>query len=356
MSRTFSMNCGSVESLKLSSWCGLRPKARQMRLTALCDMPVCAASERVDQWVASRGASSKVLTSTRSTSASLIVRGAPARGAAHDQRRRRGAGARQGLGGGAAGRDPLVDALAGRADRHVAECRQPHLAGLRPQAAPARELEALERPAVHREGARHRRPLPEPARRRGRALRLREDPGPGPRPHGPDPAPVAGDAGASHARLPPPRHHQPLRRPRRGLRVRDQRSHRAPQIRGVPPLPESHRPQRAGRSRGPRRRRQLLDPQDPAIHRWLLRHPRFAFHFTPTYSSWLSLVERWFAELTERWLRRGTHRSTRELVASIRTWITGWKENPRPFVWHKTSDEILESLASYCERISDSGH
>src|SRR5665647_509660 len=73
-------------------------------------------------------------------------------------------------------------------------------------------------------------------------------------------------------------------------------------------------------------------------------------------NSSLSLVERWFAELTERWLRRGTHRSTRELVASIRTWITGWKENPRPFVWHKTSDEILESLASYCERISDSGH
>ena len=94
----------------------------------------------------------------------------------------------------------------------------------------------------------------------------------------------------------------------------------------------------------------------PAIHRWLLRHPRFTIHFTPTYSSWLNLVERWFAELTERWLRRGTHRSTKELVASIRTWITGWNENPRPFVWHKTSDEILESLAAYCERISDSAH
>jgi transposase len=94
----------------------------------------------------------------------------------------------------------------------------------------------------------------------------------------------------------------------------------------------------------------------PAIKRWLQRHPRFVFHFTPTYSSWLNLVERWFAELTEKWLRRGTHRSTKELVASIRTWITDWNENPRPFVWHKTSDEILESLAAYCERISDSGH
>ncbi len=92
----------------------------------------------------------------------------------------------------------------------------------------------------------------------------------------------------------------------------------------------------------------------PAIHRWLVRHPRFSFHFTPTYSSWLNLVERWFAELTERWLRRGSHRSTKELVASIRTWIELWNEDPRPFVWHKSADEILQSLAAYCQRISDS--
>ena len=94
----------------------------------------------------------------------------------------------------------------------------------------------------------------------------------------------------------------------------------------------------------------------PAIHTWLLRHPRFTMHFTPTYSSWLNLVERWFAELTNRWLRRGTHRSTRELVASIRTWINDWNDNPKPFIWHKTADEILESLANYCQRINDSGH
>ena len=94
----------------------------------------------------------------------------------------------------------------------------------------------------------------------------------------------------------------------------------------------------------------------PAIQRWLLRHPRFTLHFTPTYSSWLNLVERWFAELTNRWLRRGTHRSTRELVASIRTWITNWNDEPKPFVWHKTADEILDNLANYCQRIADSGH
>jgi transposase len=94
----------------------------------------------------------------------------------------------------------------------------------------------------------------------------------------------------------------------------------------------------------------------PAVHRWLVRHPRFSLHFTPTYSSWLNLVERWFGELTTKWLRRGTHRSTRELVASIRTWITNWNDDPKPFVWHKTADEILDSLAAYCQRISNSGH
>ncbi len=94
----------------------------------------------------------------------------------------------------------------------------------------------------------------------------------------------------------------------------------------------------------------------PAIQRWLVRHPRFTFHFTPSYASWLNLVERWFAELTNKWLRRGTHRSVKELIASIRTWITNWNDEPRPFVWHKSADEILDNLAAYCTRISDSGH
>jgi transposase len=94
----------------------------------------------------------------------------------------------------------------------------------------------------------------------------------------------------------------------------------------------------------------------PSIQRWLVRHPRFHMHFTPTYSSWLNLVERWFAELTTKWIKRGTHRSVRDLVASIQTWITNWNEDPKPYVWHKTADEILNSLATYCQRINDSGH
>jgi len=104
----------------------------------------------------------------------------------------------------------------------------------------------------------------------------------------------------------------------------------------------------------------VLDNQSthktPSIQRWLLRHPRFTLHFTPTYSSWLNLVERWFAELTTKWIKRGTHHSVKDLTASIRTWITNWNDEPKPFIWHKTADEILDSLASYCNRISDSGH
>jgi transposase len=94
----------------------------------------------------------------------------------------------------------------------------------------------------------------------------------------------------------------------------------------------------------------------PEIHKWLLRHPRFHLHFTPTSSSWLNLVERWFAELTNRKLRRSAHRSVTELEADIRTWINEWNKNPRPFTWVKTADEILETLAAYCGLINDSVH
>ncbi len=94
----------------------------------------------------------------------------------------------------------------------------------------------------------------------------------------------------------------------------------------------------------------------PAIHRWLTRHPRFHLHFTPTSSSWINLVERWFAALTEKQLRRGVHRSTRELEAAIRRYIEITNGHPKPFVWTKTADEILESVARFCHRISNSGH
>jgi transposase len=94
----------------------------------------------------------------------------------------------------------------------------------------------------------------------------------------------------------------------------------------------------------------------PAIQKWLLAHPRFVLHFTPTGASWLNLVERWFAELTRRLLQRGVHRSVAELTSDITTWIDTWNENPRPFAWTKDADQILETIRAYLERINDSGH
>jgi transposase len=94
----------------------------------------------------------------------------------------------------------------------------------------------------------------------------------------------------------------------------------------------------------------------PAIQKWLLAHPRFVLHFTPTSSSWLNLVERWFAELTSKKLRRGAHRSVQALNADIRAWIETWNDDPKPYVWTKTADQILESIATYCTRINESRH
>ena len=94
----------------------------------------------------------------------------------------------------------------------------------------------------------------------------------------------------------------------------------------------------------------------PAIKPRLLRHPRFHLHFTPTGASWLNLVERWFAGLTEKQLRRGVHRSTRELQDAIRHYLEPNNRHPKPFIWTKTADQILESVARFCKPTSDSGH
>jgi transposase len=94
----------------------------------------------------------------------------------------------------------------------------------------------------------------------------------------------------------------------------------------------------------------------PIIQQWLLRHPRFSVHFTPTYSSWINQVERWFATLTDKQIRRGTHRSTRALEDAIRLYLAVNNENPKPFVWLKSADEILASIERFCLRTSETGH
>lgn len=93
-----------------------------------------------------------------------------------------------------------------------------------------------------------------------------------------------------------------------------------------------------------------------SIKRWFVKRARFHVHFTPTYASWLNLVERWFAHLTEKKIKRGAHKSVRKLVRDIEDYLDIHNESPEPFVWVKTADEILESIARFCQRISDSGH
>jgi transposase len=92
------------------------------------------------------------------------------------------------------------------------------------------------------------------------------------------------------------------------------------------------------------------------IRAWFAKRPRFHVHFTPTSASWINLVERWFATLTEKQIRRGAHRSVRELVTSIKSYLAVTNQSPRPFVWTKTADEILASVARFCARTSGSGH
>jgi transposase len=86
------------------------------------------------------------------------------------------------------------------------------------------------------------------------------------------------------------------------------------------------------------------------IRKWLAKRPRFHVHFTPTYGSWLNLVERWFAELTNKRIRRGVFRSVKELESAIREFIDVHNEDPRPFVWTRTADQILDSIARYARR------
>lgn len=96
--------------------------------------------------------------------------------------------------------------------------------------------------------------------------------------------------------------------------------------------------------------------KSPAIKKWLAAHPRFHLHHTPTYSGWLNQVERWFAYLTEDLLRRGDHRSVHALEKDIRAWVTAWNANPKPFIWTKTAEQILERLGRLMTRISGARH
>ena len=96
--------------------------------------------------------------------------------------------------------------------------------------------------------------------------------------------------------------------------------------------------------------------KSPTVTKWLEDHPRFTMHFTPTYSSWINQVERFFAYVTADLLHRSDHRSVQALETDIRKWVKAWNEDPKPFIWTKTAEQILESLKRLLQRTTDAGH
>ena len=179
----------------------------------------------------------------------------------------------------------------------------------------------------------------QPARGRGGAVCGREvaDPGSGPVPAGP--ADDAGHARAAHPRLRPPRHHQPVRGVRHRRRHRDLQRCTAATARS-----SSSKFLAKIDTRSPNDLDVHLicdnygTHKHPTIHDWLAAHPRFHMHFTPTYSSWINQVERWFAYLTTTSSTAATTRASKHWKKDIRAWVKAWNENPKPFVWTKTAE------------------
>jgi len=165
-----------------------------------------------------------------------------------------------------------------------------------------------------------------------------------------------GTSGTARSRLQAARHRVSVRGARYENRRRAWQNVSPPPVARVPPVPRYDGAQRARRTGRALDSGQHATHKTPAIQRWLLKRPRFHVHFTPTSASWLNLVERWFAALTEKQIRRASFRSTRELEQAIHTFLDLHNAQPKPFAWTKSADDILHSIARFCTRINDSGH
>ncbi len=246
----------------------------------------------------------------------------------------------------------LVDPPAGTPPGGLARHGGPGLAGLRDPALAGAVLPVLHRPRVRRQGHRRLRALPEHERgrpgQRDRAQRGREVPDPGPGPDGSGPAHAARADRAPLPRLPPARHHHPVRRP--GGRHRP--GHCGAQAQAPPPgAPRLPAPGRAG---PPRRRRRAGPPRRAAPDHGRLRHPQAQGRtclaggqptlprpLHPTHASWTNLVEVWFSLLERQALRRSVSRSVKDLNHTIRTYVNAWNKRAHPFIWTRTAQQVL---------------
>ena len=245
-------------------------------------------------------------------------------------------------------RDALVHAESGEAVRPESDRDRAHLEGVRPATASCGHLQAVEGSAVHRQGPRHRRVVSEPAGPRT-ALSVDEK--------------SQIQALDRTAPLLPLRPGQPERRTHDYVRHGTTSLFAALDVATGRVIGEVHR---RHRSQEFLQFLSTIDAQVPAtldihlildnygthktprVRRWFARHPRFHVHFTPTSASWLNLVERWFATLTEKQIKRGAHHSTRALEAAIRDYLIISNGSAKPFVWTNTADEILAKVAGFC--------
>ncbi len=277
------------------------------------------------------------------------------RPAPHRDGREGGRGGRADADHDAEGRDALAGPEHGREDGRVARDGAPDPVGVQPEAAPERDVQAVDGPAVRRQGAGHRGALHGPAGPRGRPVRGREAADPGPGPDAAGPADGAGRGRAENPRLRPPRHDDALRRARRRHRRGGRQALRPPSRHGVPGfLKEVEAAVPDGLDVHLAMDSHATHKTEKARKR-LARRRHWHIHFTPTSASWLNLVERWFAEPTGKKLQRSAHRPVAELEADIMSFIDAHNENPRPCKRVKSADEILASVRRFCLKMSEPG-
>lgn len=183
--------------------------------------------------------------------------------------------------------------------------------------------------------------------------RGREEPNPGSRPRAASVADDAWRAGTAHAFLCPTRHNHVVCRSGCHLRLCHRQMLQAAPCHRIPGFPQADRCKRTVDLDVHIVIDNYATHKTASVKNWLMRRPRYHVHFTPTSASWINQVERWFAELTRKQLRRGVHTSTMQLETDIRSFIERHNQNPKPYRWTKSADDILASVKRFCQKVQD---
>src|SRR5436309_9909198 len=239
----------------------------------------------------------------------------------------------------------------GQGAGHQPDGGSAYLGSPRAEASSDQDFQAQPRPTFCRKALRCGRPLSQPSRQGPGLVRRREKPNPGTRSY---PARTADQEGAlrdNDARLQAQRHDHTVRRAEHARWQSDRRLHAASSTPGIHSFPQQDRRRDAVQSRSASYRGQYATHKHPRVKYWMRRHPRFHIHFIPTSSSWLNLVERWFREITDKRIRRGSFHNVPELIAAIEDYLKCHNQNPRVFVWKASADSIMTKIAKCKEAL-----